>query len=348
MTVNFITQALTVNGGSNGTVTVASTTGFVVGAIVYLQSSTQDAKELVVSGILSTTQLQVKESNGFTYNLFDCSGYLTTDNATITQSGISASIPAVGSPTIIPNLIVTNNAQVPTPATNPEAATKSYVDSALGGISSDKIYSALGAGATDIVTKAGSTVADASVNDAAKLLSIRTGINGTESEKAYVLKDGTVVNNGIAFGKFVSNRADGFMYNTGTAYLGITNANGAAFLGINLGTGSSYSSNQIEISSTLKLRNTGRIDQSGTNSSGTPGAATIDKPTGISAIASGASSVVITNSLATTTCKVMITWLGNHGQTNSWVTRASGSFTVNLNGAAASDTTFAWEVSELI
>lgn len=92
----------------------------------------------------------------------------------------------------------------------------------------------------------------------------------------------------------------------------------------------------------------GGLNQSGTDSSGTPGAATINKPTGISAIASGSSTVVITNSLATTTSRILITWLGDHGQARSWVSRAAGSFTVTLSGNASANTSFSWEISTII
>lgn len=47
-----------------------------------------------------------------------------------------------------------------------------------------------GTGASDIAIKAGTTTADASVNATAKLLSLRTGIGGSEVEKFYVLKGG--------------------------------------------------------------------------------------------------------------------------------------------------------------
>lgn len=50
----------------------------------------------------------------------------------------------------------------------------------------------LGAGATDVCAKVGSSVADGSVNATAKLFSIRTGIGGTESEKMYVTKNGSL------------------------------------------------------------------------------------------------------------------------------------------------------------
>jgi Concanavalin A-like lectin/glucanases superfamily len=100
--------------------------------------------------------------------------------------------------------------------------------------------------------------------------------------------------------------------------------------------------------STIVLNVNGLIVQSGTDSSGTPGNATIDKPTGVSAIASGATTCIITNSLATTASRIIITWYGDHGATRSWVTRAAGSFTVSLSSAATAHTSFGWEISSLI
>jgi hypothetical protein len=58
----------------------------------------------------------------------------------------------------------------------------------------------LGAGATDVVTKSGSSVADGSVNGGAKLHSFRTGIGGTEVEKAYVTAAGDFTTTGTLTG----------------------------------------------------------------------------------------------------------------------------------------------------
>jgi hypothetical protein len=92
----------------------------------------------------------------------------------------------------------------------------------------------------------------------------------------------------------------------------------------------------------------GRIDQRGTDSSGTPGAAIIDRPAGINAIASGATSVTITNSLVASNSRVMVTFHADHGAARWWVTRAVGSFTVNLSAAATANAAFSWEVSSLL
>ena len=94
----------------------------------------------------------------------------------------------------------------------------------------------------------------------------------------------------------------------------------------------------------------GRIDQSGTDSSGTPGNATINKPIGKSAIASGATTVTITNSLVAAGDHVDITWHGDLGAQSKipWVTTAAGSFTVNVGTAPGSAVAFCWRVSKRI
>jgi hypothetical protein len=137
-----------------------------------------------------------------------------------------------------------------------------------------------GTGASDVCIKVGTSTADGSVNATAKLLSVITGITGTETTQVYFTKGGT-------------------------------------------------------------------INQQGTDSSATPGNATINKATGISAILLGSASVTITNSLATASSRILITWLGDHGAARSWVVRAAGSFVVTLSSVAAASTPFAWEVSAL-
>lgn len=99
-------------------------------------------------------------------------------------------------------------------------------------------------------------------------------------------------------------------------------------------------------SGVMRIRASGRIDQSGTVA-GSPGNTTIDKPTGIASVASGATSVVVTNSLVTATTRPMATPLANPGS-HWWVTRTAGSFTIHLSSAAPTDVAFAWQVSEIL
>lgn len=55
------------------------------------------------------------------------------------------------------------------------------------------LRSSLGAGASDVAVKVGTSETDAGTNASAQLLSVRTGLGGTEVEKFYVRKDGGVV-----------------------------------------------------------------------------------------------------------------------------------------------------------
>lgn len=217
-----------------------------------------------------------------------------------------------------------------------ESPTQSRLDSQTG--ASMAIVSPLGAGVSDVGVKIGTTVADASVNAAAKLMSIRTGIGATEVEKAYFAKDGGLWNTNGRLGSFSSPNVYVWC-DSGAARLVYSSTVLEVVAGtMQLFDGSAYS---FKVTS-------GRIDQSGTNSSGTPGAATINKPTGVSAIANGASSVTITNSLVTASSRVMITWHNDHGAARTWVARAAGSFTVNISSNATADAAFSWEVSSLL
>jgi hypothetical protein len=105
-----------------------------------------------------------------------------------------------------------------------------------------------GAGANDVCNTIGTSVADASVNAGAKLLSLKTGIGGTPVEKIYVAKDGTIINpnTGVGFGDYVYNRANGFFYYAGGAQLGMYNQQGSAFIALGLGNGIAYASHSLQ------------------------------------------------------------------------------------------------------
>ncbi len=100
------------------------------------------------------------------------------------------------------------------------------------------------------------------------------------------------------------------------------------------------------------VRKSGRIDQLGTDSSGTPGSRTganaINKPTGKSAIASGQTTCQIDNALVAAGDQVHITWHGDLGTQSKvpWVTTAAGSFTVNVGTAPGSNVAFCWTVQK--
>lgn len=84
----------------------------------------------------------------------------------------------------------------------------------------------------------------------------------------------------------------------------------------------------------------GRLSFDATDSSGTPGAATINKPSGQVSIASGAASVVVTNSLVSTT-SIVVAVLQQVDATLTQILSCvpgSGSFTVTGNATATADT----------
>lgn len=91
-----------------------------------------------------------------------------------------------------------------------------------------------------------------------------------------------------------------------------------------------------------------RIDANASNSSGSPGAATLNSATGKSAIAAAASSVVITNNLCTTN-SIVQAWVqqSTADATLTQVIRtsaAAGSFTIYGNANATAATVVAWEI----
>lgn len=100
----------------------------------------------------------------------------------------------------------------------------------------------------------------------------------------------------------------------------------------------------------LEISEIGMIMQDGGDSSSAAGAATINKPIGISAIASGATTCTITNSFCTANDFVMISLHGDVGvQTKPpYVVASAGSFTLNLQAAPASNVSFSWEIKKRV
>lgn len=98
-----------------------------------------------------------------------------------------------------------------------------------------------------------------------------------------------------------------------------------------------------------EIGNTGEYAMDGDDQTGTPGAATINKPRMRVAVAAAASSVVITNSLVTATTPVYCqaqaadatcTQVAN-------VVPGAGSFTVNMNAACTGNTAVACDVAPM-
>jgi len=84
----------------------------------------------------------------------------------------------------------------------------------------------------------------------------------------------------------------------------------------------------------------GKIAMDATNTaSGTTGAQTINKPSGFVNFAAAASTIVVTNSLVSTTSIVQVQVYGTDATaTTAKVTLATGSFTITLNAAATAET----------
>ncbi len=113
-------------------------------------------------------------------------------------------------------------------------------------------------------------------------------------------------------------------------------------------TGDTYLGGTANVTSTavMGLLNSGKITVLGTNTAtGTTGAQTINKPTGEVNFAAAATTIVVTNSLATTASNIFVQVYGTDATaTSARVTKAAGSFTITLNAAATAETKVAFWV----
>lgn len=199
---------------------------------------------------------------------------------------------------------------------------------ASAGIQLATVFNTNGTGSTDVCVTIGTNVADGSVNATAKLASFGTGIGGTYVEKLAMLKSGQLVGDGgwkSSLGSSIFSLNEGFIKGLrGASAFSLNEAGGGSAQLYNTGTGIEVKANILDIygpatriwrlsaaagdricgfgvgaTDFAKILESGQISQSGTDSTGTPGASTINKPIGKSSIAAGASSCVVTNSLAT-------------------------------------------------
>lgn len=208
------------------------------------------------------------------------------------------------------------------------------------------LRSDLGAGASDVCSVVGSTVADGSVNAAARLFSVRTGLGGTEVEKIWIDKQGDFRAGALTFGLFRGASAS-------LGFVSVDDSVGAQmrFGAIRwvLDNGSATLTDTAVLGNLVRFEQNGRQSHLGTDSTGTPGAATINRPTGKSAIAAGASSVVITNSLVTSASRVLITQHARDATCKELIAvPAAGSFTVSGTANATAALPFSWEISNII
>jgi hypothetical protein len=218
-----------------------------------------------------------------------------------------------------------------------------------------QLFGQTGAGASDVATKVGTSVADGTVNAGAKLLSVRTGVGGTEVERAFFQKGGLTFWGASSNAIKWDNGTPGVSWQIeaapGTGSLRFGN-NTSTYFGLRFSDGYAVSEFGYEFSvgATVYLKTRlGALDQWGTDSTGTPGAATINKPTGKSAIAIGASSVVITNSLVTAASRVIITQHARDATCKELIAvPAAGSFTVSGTANATAALPFSWQVSNIL
>lgn len=238
---------------------------------------------------------------------------------------------------------------------------------ASAGIQLSSLWNTNGTGASDVGVKVGFSTADASVNSTAEVAAFFTGIGGTEVKSLAVRKNGVLVGGG---GTLTLNNVDaakldwvgvmsltvnslgtmsdgyGFLYHR-SKYTDQPNRRGLVIDTTNAWTDPSSTLAHLSSASVTKLtvHCSGRIDQKGDDSSASPGAATIHLPSGKSAIASGASSVRITNNLVAAGDNVHATMQGDCGQRH-WCEAGAGFFDLKLPAAATADTAFCWTVSK--
>lgn len=218
------------------------------------------------------------------------------------------------------------------------------------------LASPLGASASDVCVDVGSSVADASVNASAALMRVVTGMAGTRSPRFVIDKNGGYIlggNSGGTTGFRVTDRVGGASYQT-TLGVSIVGGSQGVNLAFDWSSGGIWACNDFSrfngSAIVATITSTGALNQSGTDSSGSPGAATINKPIGISAIATGASSVVITNSLVTTGSHIQITLYGTDATCKEVHVEppSNGSFTVSGSANATAPLKFAWSVRNML
>lgn len=208
---------------------------------------------------------------------------------------------------------------------------------ASAGVQLGLLFNTNGSGASDVVVKAGTSLADASVNAASALFAVRTGIGGTEVDNFRVIKRGVLIGNGPS-SIYLTTVEGSYILDVGN--IRAATLNSTAYLGCSVGGVFRFFTDGAQF---------GRIDQSGTDSTGTPGAVTINRPIGKSAIAAGAASVVITNSLVAAASHVVITPHARDATCKELiVVPAAGSFTVSGTAAATAALPFSWEVKGLL
>lgn len=173
------------------------------------------------------------------------------------------------------------------------------------------------------------------------------------AEKAYITFGGSYVTTGSmytagtgVFGQITSNTS---VYLQGGVVAGSTNPGirfgNSAVLTASAGKIAAFYNDTSFATPLLIIRKEGGLTFDATDSSAAPGAATVNKPSGQAAVANGVSSVVITNSMVSTTSVVVAVLQDN---TDALYVRsvvpAAGSFTINLSGNTTAARKVGWVV----
>lgn len=223
-----------------------------------------------------------------------------------------------------------------------------------------------GQSAGDTAVKLGTTVATLSVSDDAALVKMATGIGGTENAKVTVFGSGRVLaatletsNINAINGAALYATGGGKLLIKGAAKLLTEDLSAAGDTSVYIGseTSGDKGATALAISAkhtgtpetSVRIRYSGRIDQYGDITVGSPGDATVHRPCGRSAMANGASACTIYNDLVGESTLIFITL---HDQVTDgtvvWAANASGHFVVNFSKPAPKTIPFSWMIKEVI
>lgn len=195
------------------------------------------------------------------------------------------------------------------------------------------LRSSLGAGSTDVAVRLGTEVSDSSTHASARLVEVGTGVGGTFVPYAWFTKGGNF------YANYLRLPAD----NSGGLFLGVCWVKGSTFSGdVSL----DYAGSGVRM--TLGSLS-GLIRQYGSDSTGSPGNATINRPIGKSAINVGASSCVITNSHATAAMHCIITPHARDATCKELIAVCgAGTITVSGSANATAALPFSWELKGML
>jgi len=216
---------------------------------------------------------------------------------------------------------------------------------ASAGVQLASLWNTNGTGASDVGVKVGVSTADGSVNAAAKLFSVRTGLNGgTEVEYLNLTK--TLLD-------FPMGGASSWKLNFESGHLSVRT--GSANIVSFLTSGTLRSGYGFDVNPSFgaflsfQVAASGLMNQRGIDSAASPGALTADRPIGRNAIAAGASSVVITNNLVTATTHIVFSQHARDATCKELIVVAgAGFFTVSGSANATAALPFSWRVASLL